>query len=84
MVLTFRRGEPHVGERPERSLGRSVSAAGLRSDGVATEARRPPESVRVSRKRRTTGQESGLGRSGAGQRSVAVKVTPLTHRVERG
>jgi hypothetical protein len=34
--------------------------------------------VRVRRMRRTTGQESGLGRSGAGERSATVKVTPLS------
>jgi hypothetical protein len=33
--------------------------------------------------RRTTGQESGLGRSEAGCRSVAVGVAPLTRRAGR-
>jgi hypothetical protein len=62
----FRQGAPHAGERPDRSPGRSASAAGKRSEAVATDGVREGE---VHAPNATT-WKLWLGRSKAGCRSV--------------
>jgi hypothetical protein len=37
VMVTWHRGEPHAGERPDRSPGWSASEAGMRSDAGTTD-----------------------------------------------
>jgi hypothetical protein len=50
--VTCDRGEPHVGERPDRSPGGSASEAGLRSDAVATDRREVSTEIRKASRAR--------------------------------